>query len=74
MDDRNLTQATASRLADALDILATNMRAAVAVRRTAPPDSDRYRLAEAHIAHLNELYMRLQRRMEIPAEIWRLQA
>lgn len=60
------------RLPEALQILATRMRAAVAERRTAPPGSDRHRRADEEVAYLHELYVRLQRRMEIPTEIWRL--
>lgn len=60
------------RLPEALQILATRMRGAVAERRTAPPGSDRRRRADEEVAYLHELYVRLQRRMEIPTEIWRL--
>lgn len=61
-----------ARLPDALEILATRLRETVAERRGAPPGSERYRGADERVAYLNELYVRLQRRMEVPAEIWLL--
>lgn len=60
-------------LSDALGILATHLRAAVAERRVSQPAGERYRRADEQVAYLNELYLRLQRRMEIPAEIWLLE-
>lgn len=59
-------------LADALEILARRMRAAVGERRTAARESEGYRRSGEMIAYLNSLYVRLQRRMEIPPEIWLL--
>lgn len=61
-----------AQLAAALEILAARMRDAVAERRASPPGSERYRRADALVGHLNELYLQLQRRMEVPAEIWLL--
>lgn len=48
------------------------MHAAVTERRDSLPGSERYRRADERVAYLNELYVRLQRRMEVPAEIWLL--
>lgn len=48
------------------------MRVAVAERRTVARGSDRYRRSDEMVAYLNSLYLRLQQRMEIPAEIWLL--
>ena len=62
------------RLSAALEILASGLRDAVAERRTAPQGSERYRRADERVAYLNELYVRLQRRMEVPPEIWHLEA
>lgn len=59
-------------LSEALAILADRLREAVAERRTAPAGSERWRRGEKRIAYVNELYLRLQRRMEVPAEIWSL--
>lgn len=59
-------------LPEALAILAARLREAVAERRTAPAGSERWRRGEEGIAYVNELYLRLQRRMEVPAEIWSL--
>lgn len=56
----------------ALHVLSLRMRAAVVERRTSPPGSELYRRADEEIAYLNELAVRLQRRMEIPDEIWLL--
>lgn len=56
----------------ALEILAAQMHKAIAERRDAPPGSEPYRRADELVAYLNELYVRLQRRMEVPAEIWLL--
>lgn len=61
-----------ARLSAALEILASRLREAVAERRTAPQGSERYRRADERVAYLNELYVRLQRRMEVPPEIWLL--
>ncbi len=60
------------RLPDALDILTARMREAMVERRAGPPGGDRYRRADERVAYLNELYGLLQRRMEVPAEIWLL--
>lgn len=60
------------RLPDALEILAAQMRKAIAERRAAPAGGEKYRRADELVAYLNELYVRLQRRMEVPAEIWLL--
>lgn len=56
----------------ALEILAVRMREAVAERRASPLGSERYRRADELVAYLNELYVQLQRRMEIPGEVWLL--
>jgi len=74
---RPLVAPTAARnpittLSAALQILAARMREAVAERRESPPGSERYRRADERVAYLNELYVRLQRRMEVPLEIWLL--
>ncbi|MFV2063587.1 MAG: hypothetical protein ACC726_08750 [Chloroflexota bacterium] len=61
-----------AQLPDALEVLTRRMREAVAERRRARPGTEQYDRADEYIAHLNQLYGRLQRRMEIPAEIWRL--
>lgn len=66
------TRNAVTHLPDALNILATRMHAAVSERRDAPPGSERYRRADERVAYLNELYVRLQRRMEVPVEIWLL--
>lgn len=60
------------RLPAALEILATRMREAMASRRGAPPGSEQYQRADELVVYLNELYLRLQRRMQVPAEIWLL--
>ena len=60
------------RLPDALGILAARMRVAITERRDAPPGSEQYRHADELVGYLNELYLRLQRRIEIPRELWRL--
>ena len=60
------------RLPDALEILAARMREATTERRDAPPGSEQYRRADELVGYLNELYLRLQRRTEIPRELWRL--
>ncbi|NJD29916.1 MAG: hypothetical protein FIA92_16690 [Chloroflexi bacterium] len=70
--DQSPAPPAVQRLAAALQLLATRMRAAATVRRTSPPGSERHRRADEEVAYLNELYVRLQRRMEIPSEIWRL--
>lgn len=57
----------------ALQILTTRMRAAIAERRASPPGGERYRRADEEVAYLNELLVGLQRRMEIPAEVWGLE-
>ena len=54
---------------DALQILATQLREAIAERRGGPPGSDRYRRTDEQVAYLNELYVRLQRHMEVSAKI-----
>jgi len=64
--------AAIARLADALDILGRLMHEAAAERRAAPLGSVRRRRADERVDRLNGLYLRLQRRMEIPAEIWLL--
>lgn len=61
-----------ARLSAALQILATQLSETVAERRGAPPGGERYRRADERVAYLNELYVRLQRRMEVPVEIWLL--
>lgn len=61
-----------AQLSDALQILTSQLREAVAQRRSANPASELYRRADERVAYLNELYVRLQRRMEIPPEIWLL--
>jgi hypothetical protein len=61
-----------ARLSEALEILAARMHEAVAERRGVPPGSERYRRADERVAYLNELYLRLQRRVDVPAEIWLL--
>jgi len=61
-----------ARLCDALEVLATRMHEAVAERRSSVPGSEGYRRADELVAYLNELYVRLQRRMEVPTEIWLL--
>ncbi|MFV2065283.1 MAG: hypothetical protein ACC726_17465, partial [Chloroflexota bacterium] len=62
-----------TRLPEALALLATRMHEAVAERRRARPGTVRYERADEYIAHLNELYVRLQQHMEIPSEIWLLE-
>jgi len=64
--------AALDRLTDALRILERRVLEAAAERRAAPPGSDRRRRADEQMARLNGLYLRLQRRMEIPPEIWLL--
>ena len=61
-----------TQLSEALDILAARMHEATAERRSAPVGSQRRRRAEERVAYLNELFLRLQRRMEVPTEIWSL--
>ena len=48
------------------------MREAITERRDAPPGSEPYRRADELVGYLNELCLRLQRRVEIPRELWRL--
>lgn len=60
------------RLPAALQILTARMQAALTERRAAAPGTERHRRADEEVAYLNELYVRLQQRMEIPAEIWLL--
>lgn len=59
-------------LSAALRILADRLHEALAERRSAPAGSDRWRRADDRVAYVNELYLRLQRRMEVPTEIWSL--
>lgn len=59
-------------LSEALAILAARLHEAAAERRSAPVGSQRWRRAEERVAYVSELYLRLQRRMEIPTEIWSL--
>ena len=66
------TRNPVTKLSEALQILGARLREAAAERRASPPGSDRYRRADERVAYLNELYGRLQRRMEVPAEIWLL--
>lgn len=61
-----------ARLSIALEILKSRLQAAVAERRSAPHESERYRRADERVAYLNDLYVQLQRRMEIPPEVWLL--
>ncbi len=61
------------RLPAALEILSTRLRAALEERRAAAPGSERQRRADEEVAYLNDLYVGLQRRMAIPAEIWHLE-
>ncbi|MBY0398353.1 MAG: hypothetical protein K2X91_18050 [Thermoleophilia bacterium] len=61
-----------AQLTDALEILGRRMHEAVAERRAASPGSERWRRADERAERLNGLYLRLQHRMEIPAEIWLL--
>jgi hypothetical protein len=62
----------ALRLPAALRVLDARMRSAMTERRASPPASERYSRADDEVAYLNELFVRLQRRMEIPDEIWLL--
>lgn len=57
----------------ALEILANRLRESTAARRDAPPGSADARRAEREIAYLRGLYLELQRRMEVPREIWLLE-
>lgn len=59
-------------LPSALQILAIQLHEAVAERRATSPGSERHQRADEQVAYLNELYVRLQHRMEVPAEIWLL--
>jgi hypothetical protein len=59
-------------LRDALEILAEQMHDAVGRRRTSQPGSESFRRADERVAYLIELFSGLQRRTEIPDEIWRL--
>ena len=59
-------------LRTALEILAEQMHEAVARRRMSPPGTESFRQADERVAYLIELFRRLQQRMTIPDEIWRL--
>lgn len=61
-----------TRLHDALAILGARLREAVAQRRSAQPGTEAYRRADELVAYVNELYLQLQHRMEIPGEVWLL--
>ena len=61
-----------AQLPGALQILAIQLHEAVRERRAALLGSDRYQRADERVAYINELYVRLQHRMEVPAEIWLL--
>lgn len=58
----------------ALDILARHVRRAVAVRRATSRTDPRYRRAGEELTRLSALYRRMQCRMEIPREVWELDA
>ena len=57
-----------TQLPTALQTLHTRIRAAMAARRIALPGSERYRRADEEVAYLNELFSRLQRHLDIPAD------
>lgn len=59
-------------LRGALEILADQMHDAVSRRRMSQPGSESFRRADERVAYLIELFRGLQRRTEIPDEIWRL--
>lgn len=59
-------------LRDALEILAEQMHDAVSRRRMSESGTDSFRRADERVAYLIELFRGLQRRTEIPDEIWRL--
>ncbi len=59
-------------LRTALEILAEQMHEAVARRRMSPPGTESFRQADERVAYLIELFRRLQQRMAVPDEIWRL--
>lgn len=61
-----------TQLSVALAILAARLHEAAAELRSTPVGSQRRRRAEERVAYVNELYLRLQRRMEVPTEIWNL--
>lgn len=65
-------RAPLERLPAALEILATRMHDALAARRLSEPGSTRRECADAEVARLNELYLQLQARMEIPDDVWLL--
>jgi YHS domain-containing protein len=65
-------QDAVAQLPRALQILGIQLREAIADRRAASTGSDRHQRADERVAYLNELYVRLQLRMEVPAEIWLL--
>lgn len=67
-------QRPADELRRALDILGRHVRQAVAVRRATSRSDPRYRRAGEELARLSGLYRRMQRRMEIPPEVWDLDA
>jgi len=60
-------------LRTALEILAEQMHEAVARRRMSPPGTESFRRADERVAYLIELFRRLQQRMAVPDEIWRLE-
>lgn len=65
-------QHAVAQLPSALQILGIQLHEAIADRRAASAGSDQHQRADERVAYLNELYVRLQHRMEVPAEIWLL--
>ncbi len=70
------TGQTAARPGDelrrALDILGRHVRREVDIRRSTPRWDPRHRRAGEELTRLSGLYRRMQRRMEIPPEVWEL--
>jgi hypothetical protein len=69
---RELNGRATGDLRTALEILAEQLHEAVARRRVSSPGTESFRRADERVAYLIELFRRLQGRMAVPDEIWRL--